>query len=245
MIVTVRKFAIISLALYWPVLVVLAHISVPDSVRRAEVSDKCLHFLAYLVLAFLLWFAVKPDAKVNWRKISVWLIFFGLMLYGSIDEVVQSYVGRTCDAKDIAANFTGVLFALVLLTFVSFRPAALIISGTVIFAVANIAKTNLVEKFPISYGIFHFFAYIIFTSFWLMNMNLLFSNKLNATKRLILAAGVPICFLIIVKFFSSLLGRRINMEDIIVPFAAVITVVIAGYLKVFLPKLIRSNFRAV
>jgi VanZ family protein len=224
MIITVRKFAILSLALYWPALVVLAHIPIPESVRRAHVSDKCLHFLAYLVLAFLLWFSVRPDAKVNWRKISVWLIFFGLMLYGSVDEVVQSYVGRTCDIKDVAANFTGVLFALVLLTFIRFRPAALITAGVVIFAVSNIAKANMAQMFPAAYGVFHFFAYAIFTVFWLLNMNLFLAKKNAKLRWLILAAGVPMIFLFTVKLLSAFLGRGIEVEDIIVPLAAILSV---------------------
>ncbi len=228
MIITVRKFSILVLALYWPVLLVLAHAPIPESVRRAQVSDKSLHFLAYLVLAFLLWFSVKPNAKVNWRKITVWLIFFGLVLYGSVDEVVQSYVGRTSDIKDVAANLIGVLFALLLLTFVSFRPAALIVAGIVIFAVANIAKANLAQMFPAAYDAFHFFAYAAFTVFWLLNMNLFFVKKHSKLLWLMLAAGVPMIFLIIVKLFSAFLGKRVEVQDILVSISAILLVTAAN-----------------
>ena len=49
-----RKLTVIVLALYWPSLFILAHIPIPKVVREADVSDKSLHFLAYLLLTFLL-----------------------------------------------------------------------------------------------------------------------------------------------------------------------------------------------
>ena len=166
-----RKLALLTLALYWPALIVFAHIPVPESIRSAHVSDKCLHFLAYLVLTFLVWFSINPKEKVKWRKIHVWLIFLGLTAYGAIDEVIQGFIGRSCDAMDLTANVSGILFSLLLLTFLSFQQAALLISGIVIFGIANVAKTNLAETFPVAYGVFHFFAYTIFTVFWFLNMN--------------------------------------------------------------------------
>ena len=232
MVLSQKKISVIALVLYWPMLLVFAHIPVPESVRSAHVSDKSLHFLAYLVLTFLLWFSIKPQEKVKWRKITVWLLLFGLTAYGAIDEVVQSFVGRSCDAMDIAANFSGTFFGLLVLTFLTFLPAALLISGIVIFAVANIARTNLALIFPVAYVVFHFFAYAVFTVFWLLNMNLLFRKKQAKFQWLILAAGIPICFLLIVRISSFFLGREIDAEDIIVPVAAVITVVIAGYLRI-------------
>jgi len=63
-----QKIIIILLAFYWPILFILAHIPIPQYVRKAGVSDKSLHFLAYLILTFLLWFAIRPDEKVKWRS---------------------------------------------------------------------------------------------------------------------------------------------------------------------------------
>jgi VanZ family protein len=236
-----RKIIIIFLALYWVSLIFLAHIPIPESVRRANVSDKSLHFLAYLVLTFLLWFSIKPQQKVNWGEFPVWIILVGLTAYGAIDEVIQSFVGRTCDIFDISANLSGIVFGLLLLTFLSFRPAALFISGIVIFAVANIAKTNLSEKFPFAYGIFHFFAYGIFTIFWLLNMNLVFRRNLSKFFHFVLAASIPIIFLLFVRIVSFYLGRNFSVEDIIVPLAAIVLVTGANYLRTFFNKNIQNN----
>ncbi|MBN1973076.1 MAG: VanZ family protein [Sedimentisphaerales bacterium] len=233
-----RTISIISLALYWPALLVFAHIPVPESVRKANVSDKSLHFLAYLVLAFLLWFSVKPDEKVNWRKKTVWLILIALTIYGVVDEVVQSFIGRTCDAMDVASNFAGALLSLLLLTFISFNPGALIVAGIVIFAVANISKANLAEMFPLVYGIFNFFTYVIFTVFWILNMNRFFMKKRASFQWLIFAMGVPLFFLLIVKISSLFLGREIEAQDIIVSADAIAAVACIICLKdVFLNRM--------
>lgn len=233
MVLTQKKISILTLGLYWPILVVFAHIPIPESVRSAHVSDKCLHFLAFLVLTFLLWFSLKPKARVNWRKISVWLVLFGLILYGAADEIVQGFIGRSCDPLDVAANFSGIFFCLLLLTFSTFVPAALIISAIVIFGMANVSRINLAEIFPIAYGVFDLLAYTIFTVFWLLNMNLLFPKKKEKLQWLIYAIGMPVCFLLLVRISSILLGRSLDVEDVIVPIAAIITVVVAGYWKVY------------
>lgn len=229
-----RKISLLTLALYWPALIVFAHIHIPKSVRDADVSDKSLHFQAYLVLTFLVWFAVKPQEKVNWRKIPAWLIFFSLTAYGAIDEVIQGHIGRSCDPMDLATNVTGILCGLLLLTFMSFLPTALLISGLVIFGIANVAKTDLTDLFPLAYGVFHFFAYLIFTAFWILNMDWIFSKKLGKIKWLTRAIGFPVCFLIFVRISSFLLGRESSLEDFIVPISAIITAAAAKDLFYFL-----------
>ena len=237
-----RKISLITLALYWPALIIFAHMPVPASVRAAHVSDKCLHFLAYLVLTFLVWFSIKPQKKVNWRKLPVWLIFFGLTAYGAIDEVVQSFIGRNCDVMDLVTNITGILFCLLLLTFLSFEQAALLVSGIVIFGIANVAKTNLAESFPLAFGLFHFFAYSILTSFWILNIYMIFSKNHKKLQRFIISIGIPLCFLVIVKVSSFFLGKEINSGDFIVPMVAIITIAAVSHFMGFLfYKPVESN----
>jgi len=236
-----RKLAILTLVLYWPALIVLAHIPIPASVRSAHVSDKSLHFLAYLVLTFLLWFSLKPKDKVKWGKFKVWGVLFGLTAYGAIDEIIQSHIGRTCDIMDLAANVAGIFFCLLLLTFLSFIPAALLISGIVIFGIANVAKTNLAESFPIVYSVFHFVAYSIFTSFWIFYMNNNLPRRYKKLKWLILAVGIPLCFLVAVRISSFYLGRGIDQKDFIFPIAAILTVITARYLRLFIMQEFLTN----
>jgi hypothetical protein len=134
---------------------------------------------------------------------------------------------------DIAANVTGIFFCLLLLTFLSFIPAAFLTSGIVIFGIANVAKSNLAETFPVAHGVFHFFAYSVFTAFWISNINLFFHKKLGKLLWLIIAGGIPICFVILVRISSSMLGREISFKDFIFPVAAIIIVVTVSYFKIF------------
>ncbi len=230
-----RKISVITLVLYWPLLLVFAHIPIPESVQNADVSDKSLHFLAYLVLTFLLWFSIKPGKKVDWRKAVPWFLLFFITGYGAADEIIQSYVGRNCDIMDAVTNFSGTLFGLLILTYLRFIPAALIISGMVIFGMANVSKTNIADIYPIADGIFNFFSFAIFTVFWLLNMNLIFANKLSGIKRLFFAAVFPLCFFVIVRISSLLLGRDIDKEDIILPIAAIIIVSCVSYFRILFP----------
>ncbi len=58
-----QKITIAVLVIYWIVLVILAHIPIPQMVYQARVSDKWLHFLAYLNLVFLLWFSIQSGRQ--------------------------------------------------------------------------------------------------------------------------------------------------------------------------------------
>jgi len=202
-----HRITIILLTLYWLTLIILAHIPMPQYVRKAGVSDKSLHFLAYLILTFLLWFAIRPDEKVSWRKSAVWWVFIIVTGYGAVDEVVQSLVGRTCDAIDIVANITGILTGLLLFSFLTFWPAVLFVTGIVIFGITNLLRVNLAELLPVTNTIFHLFAYAFFSALWLYNMHLYTNQKSTGIKWLIKALAIPLGLLITVKIFSAIIGR--------------------------------------
>ena len=103
-----QKLTFGALILYWPVLFIVAHIPIPQLVRRAHVSDKSLHFVAYLILVFLLWFAINPQSKVNWRRAAVWWVLLVIAGYGIADELLQNFVsGRSCDVRDFTSRFSG------------------------------------------------------------------------------------------------------------------------------------------
>lgn len=226
-----KKIIIILLILYWSSLLILAHIPIPESVRNAEVSDKSLHFLAYLILTFLFWFSIRPDEKVNWRKLSVWLVLIIITIYGSVDEFVQKYIGRTYDPLDIAANSAGTLTGLFIFSFLSFWSSALVVTGIVTFGITNITRANLADLLPITNTMINLIAYSIFTVLWLQNMNLLLSRRVWKLKCLIPAFALPTGFLIIVKIFSIISGRNFSIQDIIISLAAITSVISAACLK--------------
>lgn len=256
-----RKIAVGLLILYWPALFVLAHIPIPRVVRQANVSDKSLHFLAYLILTFLIWFAVSGDRKVKWRRAAPWLVLFIIALYGILDEWLQTYISeRSCDIRDYFTDLVGAVTALILSSFFTFWPAGLAVTSIFIFGVNNVTRANLADMLPKINAVFHFFAYAILTFFWIQCMRLfcrsafgIQSSGMHAIRRsvpilqkdsrmetgrqhskarwLILALAGPVGFLIFVELFSVLTGKEVALSEIIASFAAIAAVVIGFYIR--------------
>jgi len=210
-----RKLAALLLAIYWPTLFVLAHIPIPRTIENAGVSDKTLHFLAYLVLVFLLWISLYPDRKVRWRKVAAWLVLSGLMVYGGIDELLQSYVGRSCDIRDLIANLAGILTGLVLLSFLRARAAAVVVSGVVIFGLSNVARTRLADLLPVVNSVFHLLSYGVFTLLWTRYMETFKSPRRQGLRWLLVAVAPSAGLLLVVKSFSAITGRGWQMQEVI------------------------------
>ena len=231
-----QKVTIISLVFYWPAFFILAHIPVPLLVRRAGVSDKGLHFLAYLILVFLLWFAISGDKKVNWRRAGVWWVFFVATGYGIVDELLQGCVGRNCDVRDMVANLAGTLAGLILFSVFTFWPVALLVAGTVIFGVTNIARENLAELIPVTFAMFHLFAYAIFSMLWICYMHLYLSLKPPKAKWLIAALAGPTMLLLTVKLFSVILGKGFGLREVIISVVGIAATITLIYLVALFHK---------
>jgi VanZ family protein len=231
-----KKLSIVALAFYWPALFILAHIPIPHVVREAEVSDKTLHFLAYLILVFLFWSAVASTEKVDWRRATAWWVFLVIVLYGAIDELLQNYgVGRSCDIRDLFADVAAVITGLILLSVLTFWPALLVLTGTAIFSLTNLARANLADLLPVTNTMFHVLAYAFFTMLWLQNLRLWHQPKVLKSTWIVPALSLPFGFLLAVKLFSAILGKDFIIRDVVIS-AAATAVVIAVYLFVVLSR---------
>jgi VanZ family protein len=226
-----QKVTLLLLVLYWPTLFILAHIPIPQFVYRAQVSDKSLHFFAYLILIFLLWFTISPDKKVSWRKAATWLVLLVMIGYGIADEFLQRYVaGRSCDIRDFAADLVGVLTGLILFSIFSFWPAALLVAGVTIFGITNVSRLNLADVLPITNAMLHLFGYAIFTLLWLQFIHLHLAQKPPKPRWLIIALALPLTFLLAVKLSSAILGRGFRAMDVILAVGGIVAAVAAIYL---------------
>jgi uncharacterized protein YfiM (DUF2279 family) len=227
-----QKIAACVLALYWPALFILTHIPIPRVVQEADVSDKSLHFLSYLVFTFLFWFAVNGDRKVKWRRAAPWLILFVIIVYGILDEWLQSYVaGRSCDVRDFLMDLTGALAGLILFSFLTFWLAGLAVTATFIFGITNVTRVNLANLLPITNDVFHLLAYAILTVMWIQSMYFFTTVKAPKVNWLLLAIAGPTCFLILVKLYSVITGKDLVPSDVIIAFGAIASVVIVFYVR--------------
>ena len=205
---------------YWIVISILAFMQVPGVVYQAHVSDKWIHFLAYLILVFLLWFSVRPDSKVVWHSWATWLVFAVIVAYGGAVELVQPYFGRTKDLDDFLANAAGVFVGLIMFAFLAFWQALPAVSAITIFGLTNLAKANLSKLIPITDAVFHFFAYGGFALAW-VRFTTLYLLRTTNSRRLLLTLSVPVGLLLIVKVSSLLLGRHFAMTDLMFAFLGI------------------------
>jgi len=239
-----HKLIIISLVFYWATLFILAHIPIPQLVRKADVSDKGLHLLAYMILSFLLASAINPYKKVNWRKATVWWVLLVIVWYGVIDEVLQGYVaGRSSDIKDFVADLAGAFTGAIFLSLFTFWAAFLVVTGVTIFGLTNIALANLADLLPGINTAFHLFAYALFTLLWIRYLDpryqILDTRRASSIEHrasnseifwirrrwLIVASIPPVGFLLLVKLGSLVLGRSFAITDVIVSAVGIVAVV--------------------
>jgi len=227
-----RKITVIVLALYWPALFIFAHIPIPEVVLEADVSDKSLHFLAYLILTFFLWFSIRGDQKVHWRKAAAWWILLLMVGYGVVDELLQGVVaGRNCDVRDFFVDVAGTLVGLILFSFVAFWPAALIVAGVFIFGMTNVSRANVAEMLPVTSAVFYLIVYAVFTMLWLKSLKYYWprlGSRRISIQWVMLALAAPVVLLLTVKLASVALDRTFILRDMLISGAGIGVVVAAA-----------------
>lgn len=233
-----QKLVLGTLLLYWPAIFIGTHIPIPQIPRwvgQMAVSDKAMHFTAYLFLSFLLWFAVNPAKKVNWRKPAAWWILFAVVWYGAIDEWLQMYVGRNADVYDFFADLAGAVTGLAILTFVNFWPASLVITGGGIFAMTNFLRAHPVVQGPRIDIFLYVCAYSFFTMLWLRYIHHFLPVKSPQGKWLFGAVTLPAGLMVAVEFFCAAAGYGLSVTwpllAVTAIFAAVTPFFTYGFLK--------------
>lgn len=102
-----RVILFLILCAYATVLLTLTHIPKPPGVFEGH-SDKTLHFMAYTVLALLVYlvlFTYRPEQ--NYRFIKTVIV---CMIFGVVDESTQPFFGRSADVRDYLFDLLGIVF---------------------------------------------------------------------------------------------------------------------------------------
>lgn len=232
-----QKLTTIPILLYWPAIFVLTHIPVPRMIfKNIQASDKTLHYLGYLILAFLLWFAIGPGKKVNWCRAAGWWALFVMVVYGAVDEWLQGFVGRDPDAMDFLANLAGSLTGLILLSIFPFWPTSLALTGAAIFVLTNLMQTNLADQLPEINTAFYLCAYALFSLLWIKYARQLFSIKAPQPKWLIGALAVPIGFLLGVELFCVIANDGFKLQNVFISLIGIAAVVFIIFLIALLTQ---------
>jgi len=225
-----QKITAVLLAIYWPALFIFTHMPVPRVVLESDVADKNVHFLAYLILVFLLWFTVSDGKKVNWRRASPWWVFLTMVAYGILDEWLQLYaVGRSCNAWDFLADLTGTLAGLGLFSALAFWPAGLVVTAIMIFGFTSVSRANLADTLPATSAAFVLSAFAILTAFWVQCLRLFGQRnhlRLNGVRWLTAALSAPLALVLTARLSSVILNKDFPVRDVIISTGAIIAVVV-------------------
>ena len=217
-----HKYVIAGLLIYWPLLFIATHAPVQDIGRQTRMSDKTMHWLAYLGLVFFVWLAVSPYDRVNWRKAKVWVILAVIVWYGVMDEWLQSFVGREATVDDFLADMIGALAGLGLLSILSFWPAALTVTAVFIFAISNMSRIDQLWDQPYLNIGFHFVAYSAFALVWIQYLDRRLSAKISAMKWIISGLLLPLVLLCAVKLIAPVFDRPVWSFDCITAIAGIV-----------------------
>lgn len=232
-----QKTLIVILALYWPAIFILTHIPIPDVVREAQVSDKSLHFLAYMVLAFLFWSALRPAEKAHWRRPAMWWILLALAAYALVDEALQYFVeGRSPDWHDVLANIVGTLAGLAITATVSFWPGAVIVTGATIYISTIFTRANLTRLLPVTSTMLHLATYGLFTLLWIGCMAGSSPARRPDRAWYVRSLSAPMVLLLVTKISAAVSGKEIEVAQIAAGVGGIIgAVAIAALVKSLWP----------
>jgi len=231
-----QKAVIAVLVLYWPTLFVLAHIPVPQVIRQAHTYDKSLHLLAYMILTFLLWSAIKPLERVRWRRPAVWCLLALVVVYGMCDEWLQYKIGsRSMDPRDLVADVIGAVATLGMLTVLSFWPISVIIAGTTIYTLAVFTRANLTALLPVTMTAFHLITHAVFTLLWIGYLRQRLYLRRNSRLWVAASLSLPLALVVITKASATISGKAFEGWDVIAAvigiFGAVAAIWMAGVLQ--------------
>jgi VanZ family protein len=220
-----QKLVVAALALYWPTLFVLAHIPIPQVVRKAHVYDKSLHLLAYMILTFLLWSAIKPAQRVLWRRAAVWGLLAVVAVYGVCDEWLQHFVAdRSMDPRDFVADVLGAVAALGLLTILPFWPASVIIAGTTIYTLAVFTRANLTALLPVTMTMFHLMTHATFTLLWMGYLHQSHRQR-EGPSWVGASVSLPLALVVMTKVSTLISGKAFEGWDMVAAVAGIVVAV--------------------
>jgi VanZ family protein len=209
-----RYIFIVALVLYWPFIFFLAHISeLPGWVLHAQMSDKTMHYLGYLILVFLWWFSVFPSQKPSVLRFPLWLTLAILAVYGGLDEWLQGFTHRTPDIHDWAADMSGVLTGLIIFGVVGLRLSAFAITAFIIFVLTSLCKTDPLGFVPFIDILFYIGAYCVITLLWTGYLKKQL-NDISRTNFFLLSVIVPIVLLIVSSIVASLMRKHFAFDRI-------------------------------
>ncbi|AQT70327.1 putative integral membrane protein [Anaerohalosphaera lusitana] len=225
-----HKYVLMALGFYWPAIFIATHLpKVPNWVGEARMADMTWHFLAYLVLVTLIWLAVSPNKRVDWRRAKAWLILAGVIWYGVMDEWLQGFVGRGVEMQDFVGDVAAAVTALVLFTLFEFWMGLMWVTAIILFSVVNLSRIDTVCNSEMMNSAFYFLGYAFMTLVWVQWIDQKTDLRRDAVKWFAAGMGLPIAYGTFVELWSLAIGKNVWWMDCVTGISAVAAVVAISY----------------
>jgi hypothetical protein len=217
-----QKFFTFLLIFYWTGVFIATHIPVPGWTRKMGVSDKTMHFVAYMTLALLLWLGTSFEKKVDWKKLRPWFLSIIVILYGLADELLQHFTSRSADIKDFAANVGGLAAAMAVITILPGWHAVMIVITVCPLFVPAIVKSNLITQGSIPEVAVYMAGFGVITGAWIKYLSSLIRLNLRKSKLLLIFFAPPAGIILIVKLYAQLTDKPLGITAFLSAFVSII-----------------------
>ncbi len=190
------------------------------------VSDKTMHFVAYLTLTVLLWFSTSTEQKVNWKKLKPWLLSAIILFYGAADEFSQQFVGRSTDLRDFIANFFGVSTAMLLVTIfpVFYVITTLITIG--LFFLPAFVRSQLIKQNSIFEIAAYMAGFTVITIAWIKYLPSVLYLNFKKFKSLPVLFTPPAVTVVAIKIYAELTDKPFGATAISTAFITIILILL-------------------
>jgi hypothetical protein len=226
-----QKLFTVILIFYWVSIFVATHIPVPGWTRKMGVSDKTMHFVAYMVLTLLLWLGTSFEKKADWKKIRPWLLLTTVILYGLADELLQHFsVERSVDIQDFTADVVGSAVAMMMVTILSGWHAVMILVTVCPLFAPAIVRSQLITQGSLLEVVAYMAGFAIITAAWIKYLPSVFGLDLKKNKFLPIFFAPPAGTVIIAKLYAHLTDKPFGTTAILVAFVSIILTLFIGRL---------------
>ncbi|RLD31467.1 MAG: hypothetical protein DRI73_08670 [Bacteroidetes bacterium] len=83
----------------------------PQIIREFEFSDKIMHLIAYIALAFSMGFILPKSFKV---KLTIIFTIVSSSLFGGVIEILQGFTGQSTELMDLLFDAAGATIGILL-----------------------------------------------------------------------------------------------------------------------------------
>ncbi len=226
-----QNFFKFILIFYWPGIFIATHIPVlPNWTGKMGVSDKTMHFAAYMAVALLLWLGTSFEKKADWRKLRPWLLSAIVLLYGVADELSQHFMKRSTDIRDFAANVLGLAIAMAIVTVLLPHHAVMILITACPLLLPAIVKSQLITGGSIPEAAAYIAGFAGVTAAWMKYLSSVVGLNLRRNKLFPVFFAPSAGTVIIIKLYASLTDKPFGTTALLSAFVSIILTLFIGRL---------------